>query len=130
MPRQKKEINWDIVEKKMEAGCTAKEIAGSVGLCLDTFYDKVKLEYGKGFADIAERSYAAGDGNLKFTQYMKALSGNSHMLILLGKERLGQGKDQVVQAPLQEIVDLRHENMFLKDHIMKLEANAHQSQTE
>ena len=104
MARPKKEINWDIVEKKMEAGCSAKEICGST-LDTDTFYRRFKEEYGKSFGDYSAEFYSVGNGNLKFTQYMKALSGNTNMLTLLGKERLGQGNTEIsdeVQRQLQE----------------------------
>jgi len=92
MVRPLKEINWDIVEKRMEAGCSGIEIAASLHVDADTFYNRFKLEYGKSFQDYSAKFYSVGDANLKFTQYMKAINGNIPMLQLLGKERLGQGK--------------------------------------
>jgi len=127
MPKQKKPINWEIVEKKMEAGCSAREIASSFHICMDTFYDRFKEEYGRGFSDISDEAYSAGDGNLRFTQYMKALSGNINMLTLLGRERLGQGKEQEEQSPYEDILALRHENMLLKAQMQQIEnINANQ----
>lgn len=130
MARPKKDINWDIVEKKMEAGCSAREIAS--GVCdIDTFYDRFKEHFGKSFSDYSDDYYSAGDGNIKFTQYMKALSGNTNMLTLLGKERLGQGKEQEKQSPYEDVLALRHENMILKAEIskMKEEKDADESKT-
>lgn len=118
MGRPKKEINWDIVEKKMEAGCSAREICG--GVCeINTFYDRFKERYGKGFADFADDYYSIGEGNIKFTQYMKAISGNIQMLSLLGRERLNQGKEQEKISPYEDILALRHENMMLKAQIQQ-----------
>ena len=114
MPRQKKPINWEIVQKKMEAGCSAKEIAGSIPIDISNFYDRFKEEYGSGFADIADQLHSGGDANIRFTQYMKALSGNTHMLTLLGRERLGQGKEQEKISPFEDLIAIRHENMMLK----------------
>jgi hypothetical protein len=128
MPRPKKDINWDIVQKKMEAGCSAKEIAG--GMCnIDTFYDRFKEEFGKGFSDYSDIFYSEGDGNLRFTQYMKALSGNINMLTLLGRERLGQGKEEVKVSPFDDILALKHENMILRAELSEIKErlNADQS---
>lgn len=119
MARPPKEINWDIVEKKMEAGCSAKEICAN--LCdLDTFYRRFKEKYGKSFGDYSVDLYSIGDGLIKFTQYMKAISGNIPMLQLLGKERLGQGKEQEKISPYEDLLALRHENMMLKAKLDRL----------
>ena len=130
MARPLKAINWDIVEKKMEAGCSAKEIAG--GVCdLDTFYRRFKENFGRGFADCSDEFYSAGDSNLKFTQYMKALSGNTHMLTLLGRERLCQGTEKETTPQNDEFLSLRHENMLLKAEIDSIkETHANKSQAE
>ncbi len=131
MGRPKKEIDWKIVEKKIEAGCSAKEIAGS--MCnIDTFYDRFKEEYGKSFSDYSDDFYYEGDGNIRFTQYMKALSGNINMLTLLGRERLGQGKEQEKNSPFEDVLALRHENMILKAEIERIKEllNGNKSETE
>jgi hypothetical protein len=120
MSRPKKPINWDIVKKKMEAGCSAKEIAGAIPIDISNFYDRFKEEFGHPFANYADELYSVGDGNIKFAQYMKALSGNIPMLTLLGRERLSQGKEQEKQSPFEDILALRHENMILKAEINTL----------
>ena len=115
VPRPKKEINWEIVEKRMEAGCSGVEIAAVLRVDSDTFFRRFQEQYGKRFADSSADFYKAGDANLKFTQYMKALSGNTNMLTLLGRERLNQGKEEEVKkSPYEDILALRHENMLLK----------------
>lgn len=133
MSRPKKEINWEIVEKRMEAGCNGLEIAAVLRIDDDTFYRRFEQQYGKRFADSSGHFYSAGDANIKFTQYMKALAGNNNMLMLLGKERLNQGKEEEVKkSPLEDIIELRHENMILKDEVQKLkgDVDAHEPKTE
>lgn len=113
MGRTPKEINWDIVQKKVEAGCSAKEIYE----CLvdsDTFYRRFKDHFGENFADYSARMRSAGPGNIRFTQYMKALAGNTNMLMLLGREWLGQGKEPEKVSPFEDSIAIRHENMLLR----------------
>ncbi len=124
MGRPLKEINWDIVEKKIEAGCSGIEIAATLRIQADTFYLRFKRKYGKNFQDYHGQFYSAGDANIKFTQYMKALSGNIPMLTLLGRERLNQGKEEEIKkSPYEDMLDLRHENMILKAQIENLKGS-------
>jgi len=130
MVRPLKEINWEIVEKRMEAGCTAREIAATVNLEINTFYDRFKIEFGTGFADAKDAYYCVGDSNIKFTQYMKALGGNIPMLMLLGRERLGQGKEFDTKPSNDELNTVKHENMLLRATLAGYrEANADKSET-
>lgn len=117
MARPLKPINWELVEKRMEAGSNAKEIAGTLQIDINTFYDRFKLEYGKSFADFADRYYDCGNANLRLTQYVKALAGNTNMMILLGRERLKQGREEIKVSPYQGSIDTEHENMVLKAEI-------------
>ncbi len=117
MARPEKEINWEVVEKRMEAGCSGVEIAATLRILPDTFYIRFKKKYGKGFQDYHGHFYSAGDANLKFTQYMKALAGNTNMLTLLGRVRLKQGMEQEKTSPFEDLIDLRHENMMLRAQI-------------
>ncbi len=132
MARPEKEINWEIVEKRIEAGCNGIEIAASLRVQADTFYLRFKKKYGKSFQDSSGYFYSAGDANIKFTQYMKALSGNCNMLTLLGRERLGQGKEQEALSPFEDLLGLRHENMLLRAEIEKVKEklNVDKPQTE
>ena len=131
MARPKKEINWDIVEKKMEAGCPAREIAGK-HMNIDTFYDRFKEEFGSSFSDYSDAYYGEGDGNIRFTQYMKALQGNNNMLLLLGRERLGQSQEKEMAPPNNDYIAMKHENMLLKAELdaIKETINGNQSQAE
>ena len=131
MSRPKKDINWEIVEKRMEAGCSGVEIAACLRIQADTFYIRFKDKYGKSFQDYRGDFYSAGDANLKFTQYMKALSGNTNMLTLLGKERLNQGKEEEIKkSPYEDILALKHENMLLKAELESHKELAHADKSE
>jgi len=132
MARPEKEINWEIVEKRMEAGCSGVEIAATLRIQSDTFYIRFNKKYGKGFQDYHGDFYSAGDANIKFTQYMKALAGNNNMLMLLGRERLNQGKEEEIKkSPLEDLIELRHDNMILKAELEKIKgSDADKSQTE
>lgn len=132
MARPKKDINWHIVDQKMEAGCTAKEIYENV--CdPNTFYNRFKEHYGKAFADCSDDYYSIGNGLIKHVQYLKAINGNIPMLCLLGKERLGQGKEKESHSPYEDLVALRHENMILKaqlDRLINKELDENKPKTE
>jgi|SRR5579863_8921844 len=121
MSRPPKEINWNIVEKRLEAGCSAKEIAAVFSIKIDTFYRRFKEEYGVSFGDYGVDFQDAGKANIKYTQYMKALSGNVNMLLLLGKEWLGQGKEESKDSPYQDTITLSHENILLRAHVADLQ---------
>lgn len=131
MAKAKREINWELVERKMEAGCSGIEIAATLRVDSDTFYRRFEQQYGKRFAAISGDFYSAGDANIRFTQYMKALSGNIPMLTLLGRERLGQSKDEVKLSPFEDTIAMRHQIMLLQAEIAKMkEANADKPQAE
>jgi AraC-like DNA-binding protein len=120
MARPKKTIKWDEVEERMEAGCSAREIAQNFRISIDTFYDRFKEEYGSSFGDFSSDFAQCGKGNILHAQYRKALDGNTNMLVLLGREWLGQGKEEVKVSPYQETISLSHENMLLRAEIAEL----------
>jgi len=131
MGRSPKEIKWDVVEKRMQAGETALSIASRHYIDTDTFYRRFKKEYGCSFGDYKDKFREVGKSDILFTQYMKAMAGNPKMLELLGKEWCGQGKNEVTKSPFEDVNSLLHENMILKAQIDKLkeEKDGNQSET-
>ncbi|MFA7192375.1 MAG: hypothetical protein WC089_03710 [Candidatus Paceibacterota bacterium] len=119
MVRKPKEINWDIVENQMEAGCTAKQIAHGK-IHITNFYGRFKEHFGFDFANYANDTYECGDGILKFVQYMKAKSGKTKELDKLCDIRLGQAKVEEKVSPLEDITSMRHQIMLLQAEIDKL----------
>src|SRR5271169_4166452 len=108
MGRHQIPINWDIIEKKMEAGCTAREIAAGLHMDETTFGIRVKQKYGKLFTEKLADFHSYGKGSIRFTQYIKAISGNIPMLTLLGREWLGQDGDKQSSPANDDLNFLRH----------------------
>ena len=107
MARPEKDIDWKLVEKKMEAGCTATEIAGGFHMHIETFSNRFEKQYGCYFTEYKAKfhSHDGGKGNIKFRQYAKAMEGNTQMLIHLGKHWLGQKDNDTDNVITPEIVE-------------------------
>jgi AraC-like DNA-binding protein len=116
MARPQKEINWDIVEKRMEAGNNAKTICQRFKIDTDTFYRRFKQKYGCSFGDYSAHFVQCGDDDIDYVQYMKAISGNVQMLIWLGRVRRGQKEaESEKEVPKNdEINAYRHKLMLLE----------------
>ena len=72
MARPLKEINWDIVEKRMEAGNNAKTICQRFNIDTDTFYRRFKEKYGCSFGDYSAHFLQCGDDDIDYdTIYQK-----------------------------------------------------------
>jgi hypothetical protein len=84
--RPKIEINEDQLEKLASILCTMEEMASFFGCSVDT------LE--RNFADTIKKGKDKGRMSLRRLQFEKAQSGNTTMLIWLGKQMLGQ-KDKI-----------------------------------
>lgn len=91
-------IDWHKVDRFLESGCTGTEIAGSFGCHPDTLYKQCEDEKGMLFSAYAAQKRGSGDSLIRAAQMRLALTGNSSMLIWLGKNRLGQKDD-----PYQEV---------------------------
>ncbi len=136
MARPIKEINWDVVDKLIEAGCNAKEISAKFRIDTDTFYGRFKKEHNCGFQDYSAKRAEAGIADLRSMMLAKALNnsapGNITMLIFLARCRLGMREPDIIQhlAPNQDRLDQSHLIMELQHKIAELEANANKSKTE
>lgn len=85
--RPKKTIDLKQVQSLAKLGCTYDEIADVIGMGRSTFGLKLKdpdvrAAYEKGLSE--------GDVSIRRSQFDVAVSGNTSMLIWLGKNRLGQ----------------------------------------
>lgn len=105
MVRPEKQIDWDRVDKLLEAGCHGTEICAHFDLTADRFYDRVKEKYGMSFTEYSQEKRQKGDSILRETQFNKAIDGDNMMLIWLGKNRLGQ-RDKEEKNDNQEAVEL------------------------
>jgi hypothetical protein len=86
--RPRKEIDWDEVRRLAEIQCTQEEVASVLGVALST------LKQYPQFSAIHKEGSEAGRKSLRRLQWDKANSGNTAMLIWLGKQYLGQ-RDRV-----------------------------------
>ncbi len=88
--RKRIPIDWDVVDKMLEAGCLGSEIAGELGFSRHTLYDRCVAEKKILFSDYSFDKKNKGDGRLRISQYKKALKGDNTMMVWLGKNRIGQ----------------------------------------
>ena len=123
MARPQKEINWDLVELYIKAGCTQIKIAQSLFIHPDTLADRVKAKYGIEYSSFSSSLRSEGDMLIEAKQYEKAMKGYWPALYWLGKARLGQREPE--NAPLvaanqsqidesHRLMELEHENAQLK----------------
>lgn len=94
--RPKANIDWQNVEKMIEAGCTTEGIAATIGVQRDTLYKRCQTDNKVDFSTFCRQKKAQGDEKLRMKQFQTALDGNVTMQIWLGKQRLGQ-RDKVEQ---------------------------------
>jgi len=88
--KPRKIIDWEKVDRLIEAGCSGHEIAPAIGVDSDTLYSRCVHDKGMTYSDYSAKLRSKGDGLLKAKQFQLAMSGNPAMLVWLGKNRLGQ----------------------------------------
>ena len=91
--RTPKFIDWEKVDRLLEAGCSGVEIAPHFGVHYETLYDRAVKEKGVMWTVYSQEKKAKGNSNLRVKQYQQAMKGDRGMLIWLGKQRLEQ-RDQ------------------------------------
>ncbi|MES2875410.1 MAG: hypothetical protein V4708_16925 [Bacteroidota bacterium] len=88
--RPPKEIDWDLVDELLEAGCSGPEIAPHFNIHPETLYDRVADKHGMLYSHYSDIMFAKGDSVLRAVQHTKAKQGDNTMLVWLGKNRLKQ----------------------------------------
>tara|TARA_X000001382_G_scaffold122677_2_gene105824 strand:- start:1129 stop:1443 length:315 start_codon:yes stop_codon:yes gene_type:complete len=84
--RPKKKLDTKLIERLSSIFCTNEEIATVVGCHSDTLADN--------FSEYLKKGRYRGKMSLRRMQFEKAQTGNTTMLIWLGKQMLGQ-KDRI-----------------------------------
>lgn len=97
-----KQIDYNTVDKLCAIQCTGEEIACILEVDYDTLNTRIKEDKGMSFSDYFEQKRQGGKASLRRLQFKKAESGDSTMLIWLGKQYLKQ-KDKSEQ----ELTDKR-----------------------
>lgn len=93
MSRPEKEIDWNLVDKLLQAHCPGTEISSSFDMHPKTFYRRVEEKFNITFTEYSAQKKRKGKNNLRLAQLKNALEGNTSMQIWLGKNWLAQ-KDE------------------------------------
>ena len=118
-----KEINWELVDKYIESGCSGLEIARKLRIDSDTFYNRFKKQYGKNFSAVSATANEGCKADIRLSLIAKAVNnkspGNATLLMFLARTMLGMREPEMIStdSPLEETINLRHENMMLKDEL-------------
>lgn len=90
---------WDQL-KVLAVWSTAEYCAEQLGMSADSLDRRIKEKYGHGFAEFKKKAQEPMRINLMKKQYDVAMTGNTAMLIWLGKQYLGQSdkNDTVIDA--------------------------------
>lgn len=102
--RPKAIIDWKQVGQLLEAGCQAVGIAAMIGVDEDTLRRRCEVDNKMLFTEFTQQKKAKGNDQLHAKQYQTAMSGNTTMLIWLGKQRLGQAEKSEVKNEVDQKV--------------------------
>lgn len=83
-------IEYSKLDAMCAIHCTGEECAAILGMDYDSLNKALKRDGHGGFTDYFTQKGANGKMSLRRKQYDQAMSGNSTMLIWLGKQWLGQ----------------------------------------
>lgn len=123
MARPEKPVDWNILDKLIEAQCPVEEIAGIFHMGTSTLRKKVVEKFEISFEHYSKDLYCKGRANLRLKQYQKAMEGNISMLLRLGDVYLGQTRvneinvnestEEKLDILISEIQEIRSENNSL-----------------
>lgn len=88
--RPKIKLDYNLIEKLAYIQCTQEEIAKILGVSVDT------LQRDDEFCGIYKKGIESGKSSLRRLQWKAAETGNSTMLVWLGKQYLGQRDKQEI----------------------------------
>lgn len=88
--RPRFEIDYTKLDAMCAIHCTGEECAAILGVDYDTLNRALKRDKNGGFTEYFKQKGANGKMSLRRKQYDQAMSGNSTMLIWLGKQWLNQ----------------------------------------
>ena len=82
-------VDWDKLDKLLQAQCEGSAIAGIMGMHPDTLYGHVKRKYNMTFSAYQQIKRGEGKELLKAKMFSQAMQGDRTMLIWLSKQWLG-----------------------------------------
>lgn len=127
----KKEINWDMVELYIKAGCSQAKIADSLFIHRETLADRVQEKYGKDYSTFSTALRSEGEMMIEAHQYQKAMKGYWPALQWLGKVKLGQREPELLgQLATNQIAIDQSQYIMQLEHRLAERDNADKSKTE
>jgi hypothetical protein len=90
MARPKTIIDWNKVDKYLQAQCDGVGIAGLLGIHPNTLYKACDETYKISFSVYSEQKKSEGKELLRAKQFQTAMEGEKTLQIWLGKQYLGQ----------------------------------------
>ncbi len=106
--RPKAIIDWNKVDKYLQAQCDGVGIAGILGIAPLTLYRACEREKNVNFDTYSAQKKGEGVELLKAKQFQTAMEGNVVMQIWLGKQYAGQRDkqdiDQTINQPIQFVI--------------------------
>jgi IS30 family transposase len=111
------EIDWKIVDELCSVQCTESEIAAHLGIHPDTLLKACKRDHKMTFEEYSRKKRKVGFISLRHKQYEKAMSGDTTMLIWLGKQYLNQADKQ------EQKIDANFKPVVIVDNIPKEQEN-------
>jgi len=101
MGRKKILIDWARVDRYLKAQTPGTAIADALGIHRNTLYAACEREHKCDFSAYSAQKRLQGLELLRLTQFDKAMSGQTSMLIWLGKQYLGQSdKAEIEQGEI------------------------------
>jgi hypothetical protein len=104
MGRPLKHIDQVQFEKLCSILCTLEDIAGFFDCSPDTIENWCKKTYKETFSETYKRKSAVGRVSLRRKQFEIAMTGNTTMLVWLGKQQLGQRDTFPEESTQQPII--------------------------
>lgn len=120
--RPRADIDWDEVDKYLQAQCDGASIAGMFGIAPETLYRACQREHNVNFDTYSQQKKSEGKQLLRAKQFEVAMTGDRLMLIWLGKQYLEQsdkkelsGKDGKDLYPAPKVLTKEQAKQFLND---------------
>lgn len=108
------DIDFEELEKLCGLQCTIEELASWFNCSIDTIENKVKMQYGVNFSEFFKRFKNKGKVSLRRKQMQVAMSGDTKLLIHLGRHHLDQVDRQKIESDnTTKVVELSYEE-YLK----------------
>ncbi len=104
-------VDFEELEKLCSFQCTREELAAWFDCSVDTIENKVKEHYGCNFSEFFDRFKGKGRVSLRRKQSQVAMSGDTKMLIHLGKHHLDQFERQRIESEnLNKNIEISYED--------------------